>query len=317
MWFSRSKKAAEPSAVLQPGSRLGPYRLERRLGEGAVGVVWLATHVALKTPAALKLIRPDQPLTKPVVARFELEARATAALTSPHIARVWDFGPTESGSYYYASEYVDGLDLQELVVEHGPIPQARAVYFALQVCDALAAAHDHGVVHRDLKPGNLVVERNTDVVKVVDFGLVRAIGCDRDELTTPEHVAGTPGYLAPEVVISECRGECDVDGRADLYALGCVLYWLLCARLVFEAKTPIAQAAAHATQDPTPPSSLGVAGELDPALERVVLQCLRKKPDERPRDARQLRDLLTATGVGPRWSQEAALGWWQSMTAST
>jgi serine/threonine-protein kinase len=308
-WFSRSKSKVNPSGSgPHEGALIGPYRLERKLGEGAVGVVWLARHPTLGSPAAIKIVHPEQARSERVVARFELEAQSAAALSSPHIARVWDFGPTDFGSYYYASEFVDGLDLYQMVKKHGPVPQARAVFFAEQVCDALGAAHDRGMVHRDLKPGNIMVERNTDIAKVVDFGLVRAIGCDRDEPTTPVQVAGTPAYLAPEVIVSECRGECDVDGRADLYALGCVLYWLLTAKLVFDATTPEAQAVAHATEQPKPPSEVGA--EVHPSLERLILRCIRKDPDERPRDARQLRELLRGIDLGQRWSPDAALAWW-------
>ncbi len=314
-WFSQSKdKQAKRAADDGPreGAVIGSYRLERPLGSGAMGVVWLAKHTSLQTPCALKLIRPEQARSSEVVARFELEAKSAASLKSPHIAQVWDFGPTHFGGYYYASEYIDGLDLQQLVLEHGPLPQERAVYLAEQVCDSLSAAHDGGVIHRDLKPGNIVVERGVDVAKVVDFGLVRAIGCDRDEVTTPDRLAGTPGYLAPEVVVSECRGECDVDGRADLYALACVLYWLLTARLVFEAKTPVAQAAAHAVAVPLPPSARAPGQVIDAALERVILQCLEKAPEDRPKNARELRALLQSTGVARRWSPELASEWWNN-----
>lgn len=319
MWFSHSKKAAprERTGKARKGAMVGPYRLERRLGQGAVGSVWLATHAELGTQAALKMIREEHTASEPVIARFRFEAEATAGLDSPYIVRVWDFGATDFGSYYYASEYVQGTDLETLVKDFGPAPQTRAVHFAEQVCEALAVAHDHGVLHRDLKPANImVVSRpdHPDTVKVVDFGLVRAIGCDRDALTTPEGVAGTPGYLAPEVVASECRGECEVDGRADLYALGCVLYWLLTGRLVFDAVTPIAQAVAHATEQPQPPSTIGV--HIDPALEDLLLACLRKNADERPRDARELRERLKATGLGAQWTREKARLWWEAHSRS-
>lgn len=276
--------------------------------------MWLGEHHVLGSPAAIKIIHPDAASSDRAVARFELEAKSTASFTSPHIVKVWDYGRADDGSLYYACEYVPGLDLETLVKQHGPVPQARAVHFAEQVCDALSDAHSRGLLHRDLKPGNVMVAasaNDADQVKVVDFGLVRVVGCDREAPTTPEQVAGTPGYLAPEVVTSECRGECEVDGRADLYALGCILYFLLTQRLVFDALTPMAQALAHATERPKAPSNV-CTQPVEPELDALILRCLAKQPSERPATAEELRSLLVATGLAEQWTRDDARAWWNA-----
>ena len=300
------------STTTELSSAVGPYQLLRELGQGGMGTVWLARHETLNTKVAVKIIHGERALSERAVARFELEAHAMAALTSPNVARVWDYGRTDAGGYYYALEYIQGLDLRTMVKQYGPLPASRAVHFAEQVCDALGDAHDNGFIHRDLKPGNVVVSGNggiVDIAKVLDFGLVRAMGCDRDAPTTPETISGTPAYLAPEITSSECRGECHVDGRADLYSLGCVLYWLLTGELLFNAPTLVAQMVAHASEPPRPISQ--IADQRIPSdLDALVLQCLSKQPDDRPASAKELTKLLRSTGLAEQWSQTDAKAWW-------
>ena len=305
------------STTTELSSTIGPYRLLRALGQGGMGTVWLARHETRNTLVAIKIIQGERALSERSVARFELEARAMAALTSPHVARVWDYGRSDAGGYYYALEYIRGLDLWTMVKSYGPLPGSRAVHFAEQVCDALGDAHDHGFIHRDLKPANIVVAGTggiVDIAKVLDFGLVRAMGCDRDAPTTPEQITGTPAYLAPEIISSECRGECHVDGRADLYSLGCVLYWLLTGELVFDAPTLVAQIAAHAGEPPRPVSKVAKQ-PIPPDLDALILRCLSKQPDDRPSSARALAELLHATGLAEQWTQDDAKAWWAAHPA--
>ncbi len=305
------------STTAEPSSTVGPYQLLRELGHGGMGTVWLARHKTLNTRVAIKIIGGERALSERSVARFELEAHAMAALTSPHVARVWDYGRTDAGGYYYALEYIQGLDLQTMVKSYGPLPASRAVHFAEQVCDALGDAHRNGFIHRDLKPANIVIASTggiVDTAKVLDFGLVRAMGCDRDAPTTPEQISGTPAYLAPEITSSECRGECHVDGRADLYSLGCVLYWLLTGELLFDAPTLVGQIVAHACESPRPASQ--VAEQWIPSdLDALVLQCLSKRPEDRPASAQELAKLLRATGLAEQWTLADAKAWWAAHPA--
>ncbi|HEU4955624.1 MAG TPA: serine/threonine-protein kinase, partial [Gemmatimonadales bacterium] len=244
-------------------TELGQYLLEEKIGGGGMGEVWRARHRLLIRPAAIKLIRQramgamsgDPELQ---VRRFEREARATAALTSPHTVQLYDFGVAEDGRLYYVMELLDGLDLETLVRQHGPLPAERVVHLLRQVCAALQDAHGNGLVHRDIKPANVVVSRagtTFDFVKVLDFGLVRLdsardAGKDAINLSAEGSWSGTPGYMAPEVVL----GGADTDHRVDLYALGCVAYWLLTGMLVFEAENAMQMMLQHVQAQPKRPS---------------------------------------------------------------
>ncbi|MEO1174747.1 MAG: serine/threonine-protein kinase, partial [Myxococcota bacterium] len=248
------------------------------------------------------------------VRRFEREARATVSLKSPHTVDLYDFGVTAEGTCFYVMELLDGVDLETLVKEHGPVPAERAIYLLRQACHSLAEAHGRELVHRDIKPANLWLcsERagDFDHLKVLDFGLVTLqpkMGSSSTRLTSDGMITGTPAYLAPEAITSE-----DLDGRADIYSLGCVAYWLLTGRLVFEANTPMAMLVAHAKELPAPPSTLAelpVSAELD----ALVLSCLAKNPEDRPSSARELRRLLAACETEQRWTQERAGQWWMTL----
>ena len=299
-------------------AELGQYLLEERIGGGGMGEVWRARHRLLIRPAAVKLIRQpsfgamagDPEL---LVRRFEREARATAALTSPHTVQLYDFGVAEDGRLYYVMELLDGLDLDTLVRQHGLLPPERVVHLLRQVCAALQDAHLNGLVHRDIKPANIVVSRagtTFDFVKVLDFGLVKldsARVTDRNavNLSGADAWSGTPGYMAPEVVL----GAADPDLRVDLYALGCVAYWLLTGMLVFEGETAMQVMLQHAQAEPRRPSER--AGRpIPPALEDLIMQCLEKDPDRRPPSAEAVRERLDALHVAPVWAAERAEQWW-------
>jgi serine/threonine-protein kinase len=299
-------------------SELGQYLLEEKIGGGGMGEVWRARHRLLIRPAAIKLIRQralgamsgDPEL---LVRRFEREARATAALTSPHTVQLYDFGVTEDGRLYYVMELLDGLDLDTLVKQHGPLPAERIVHLLRQVCSALQDAHGNGLVHRDIKPANVVVSRagtTFDFVKVLDFGLVkldRGRDTDRNlvQLSADDSWSGTPGYMAPEVVL----GAGETDHRVDLYALGCVAYWLLTGKLVFEGENAMQVMMQHVQAQPKRPSHR-VDRPIPAPLEDLVMQCLEKDPAHRPASADVMRERLDAVPLTAVWTAERAEQWW-------
>jgi serine/threonine-protein kinase len=309
------------SAAREEVRELGSYRLLELLGEGGMGQVWRGEHSLLARPAAIKLVRePRRGKTGTLgsqaqveaYARFAREAQATAALTSPHTVSLYDYGVTEDGTLYYAMELLDGVDLDVLVEQFGPVSPARAVYLLRQACESLAEAHRAGLVHRDIKPANLMachVGERVDFVKVLDFGLVRRIRRTEEELVAsdPNYVLGTPAFMAPELASSPE----DIDGRVDIYALGCVAYWLLTGRLVFEASTVAGVVADHVHQEPVPPSQRARQG-IPASFEQLILECLAKDPQERPQTADELYRRLGKIHVGRPWSQQQAHAWWRS-----
>jgi eukaryotic-like serine/threonine-protein kinase len=290
---------------------MGSYRLEELLGRGGMGEVWRASHRMLARPAAIKLIRAEALASKQeklnaALARFEREAQVTALLESPHTVELFDFGTTDDGSLYYVMELLDGTDLESLVTDHGTLPARRVVHVLRQVCASLAEAHERGLVHRDIKPANIFLCRRGlehDFVKVLDFGLVRrGAEAEKEEdsgVTKTGAITGTPGFMAPEQVISKDPP----DARADLYAIGCVGYWLLTGRLVFEAPTVAAVLAAHAYKAPEPPSAHSDQ-DVPKALDALILRCLAKDPAERPQRAEEIDAELAA--IGDPWTQREA-----------
>ena len=289
---------------------LGAYQLESRLGAGGMGEVWRASHRMLARPAAVKLIAPSNLGDDAHAARirFEQEAQATALLRSPHTVEVYDFGLSSDGSFYYVMELLDGLDLQQLVHAHGPQPASRVVHILRQTCHSLGEAHAAGLVHRDIKPANILVCRygtDFDFVKVLDFGLVKKQKMAEDQaLTQQDRLVGTPAFLPPEVA----RGS-ELDGRADLYALGCVAYWLLTGSQVFKAGSPLELAVMHLQEEPVRPSKC-TETEIPADLEAVVMDCLHKEPVDRPSSADELADRLSKCDV-VAWSRHEAKSWWQ------
>jgi hypothetical protein len=297
---------------------MGSYVLGDLIASGGMGEVWQATHRFLARPAAVKLIKPDvlgtmtQQQREVLVQRFHREARAAANLRSPHTIQLFDFGVAGDGTFYYVMELLNGMDLQTLVEEHGPVPPARTVHILRQACESLAEAHDRGLIHRDIKPANIQVccmGHYFDYVKVLDFGLVKSqAAADRLDLrlTAPNVVAGTPAYLSPEGALGE-----PVDQRTDIYALGCVAYWMLTGRQVFEGQGVVQLMARHIHTPPEPPSLYSLF-QIPSDLEELVLACLSKQPEERPASARELADRLGQCDLEGEWSREHARLWWES-----
>lgn len=300
---------------LSEAREIGSYQLEKPLGQGGMGEVWVAWHRLLARPAALKLIRPEVLVGRvdraAIVRRFEREARATAALKSKHTVDIYDFGTTEEGDFYYIMELLDGLDFAQLIDRFGALPAGRVIYLLRQACHSLGEAHDAGLIHRDIKPSNLLTCRlgpDYDFVKVLDFGLVALRGARFDgatELTVEGQTAGTPAFMPPEVA----RGAVDVDRRADIYALGCVAYWLLTGQRVFTDDSPLAVIAHHLQTAPAPPSHRSEL-HVPTDLEQVVLACLEKDPALRPDGAWELDIRLAACESAADWDGRKAREWW-------
>lgn len=301
---------------MEPGRKYGSYVLVDPLGKGGMGQVWRARHEMLGRVAAVKLIRwemlgADEERARQFLRRFEREARATSRLRSPHTVAVYDYGVAADGTFYYAMELLEGLNLEELVRRHGPVPPERAVHFLAQACDSLAEAHAQGLIHRDVKPANLYACRlglQHDFIKVLDFGLVKPIpgsGLLETSLTIDGTALGSPAFMPPEVA----EGKRTIDARADLYALGCVAYWLLTGQYVFDGDSPLHVIARHLTAAPPPPSSRTTA-PIPPALESLVLECLGKDPAGRPAGARELLQRLRGLDLGAAWTPERAEAWW-------
>jgi len=298
----------------EKGHEMGSYKLEELLGRGGMGEVWRASHRLLARSAAIKLIRSESFGSDghELVRRFEREAKATAALRSPHTVNIYDFGTTEDGTFYYVMELLEGFDLETLVTRFGALPPERAVHILIQACHSLAEAHQGGLIHRDVKPANIYVCRyglDWDFVKLLDFGLVKnsELPTERGRpLTVAGVIAGTPGYMAPEMGL----GNPDVDWRADIYALGCVGYWLLTARPVFDlASSPIQVLMDHIQKQPPAPSER-TAAQIPPALDFILVQCLSKDPHERPQSMQDLAESLARVPLDEPWTQERARRWW-------
>ena len=296
---------------------MGSYRLGEPLGRGGMGEVYRATHRMLARPAAIKLIHPevlaaqDRKSAGLAVARFRREAEAAAQLRSPHTVELYDFGETEDGTLYFVMELLEGMDLETLLRREGPLPQERVIHILRQVCESLAEAHASGLIHRDIKPANIHVGKvglRHDFVKVLDFGLVKSVlpAAGEDSMATAAGLTpGTPAYMAPELALGE---KCD--GRADLYALGCVAYLLLTGQLVFDAGSGLQMIAKHIQETPAPPSERTEL-EVAPELDRVVMACLAKRPDDRPQSAAELDQMLAEIELEP-WSEEEATRWWRT-----
>jgi len=287
---------------------MGSYRLVSLIGRGGMGEVWRAEHRMLARQAAIKLIRADGAGGRDGLARFEREAQATATLRSPHTVQLYDFGLTEDGSFYSVMELLDGFPLDDLVDQWGPVPPARAVHVLLGVCRSLREAHTLGLVHRDIKPGNIFLCRSgtdVDFVKVLDFGLVKETARMDVSLTQTGFITGTPGFMAPEMAL----GRKEIDGRADLYSLACVGFYLLTGDTVFEKRTPIEVIMDHAkTPPPRPSSKSNVAIPED--LEDLLMDCLAKDPKERPESARELEKRLWGLHLRDYWTPDMAERWW-------
>jgi tRNA A-37 threonylcarbamoyl transferase component Bud32 len=296
---------------------MGSYELVELIGRGGMGEVYRATHRMLSRPAAIKLIRPEMlgaansESAQLAITRLRREAEAAATLRSPHTVELYDFGVTDDQTFYLVMELLEGMTLEALVRKTGPVPANRAIHILRQVCRSLEEAHASGLVHRDIKPANIHLGHQGlewDFVKVLDFGLVKSFtttGTDDSLGTEAGLTPGTPAYMPPEIALGEA-----VDGRADLYSLGCVAYYLLTGRLVFEAPNGLQMIAKHLREPPLPPSrftELSIPQELD----RLVLGCLAKKPVDRPGSAAELSRALAAVD-GEAWDEAQAMRWWRA-----
>ncbi len=308
-----SKRIHQLHEDLSRSQEFGSYHLEKLLGRGGMGEVWLARHRFLRREAAVKLVlaglleHATGAERRHIQKRFETEAQAIASLRSPHTVAIYDYGMAENGSLYYAMEYLNGLDAETLVEHYGPQPAGRVVWFLRQACESLEEAHEIGLVHRDIKPSNIFICRlgkRTDFVKIVDFGLVKELAGAKQAALTQSATTGTPAFMSPEQV----RGE-EVDARTDLYGLGCLAYFLLTGTVVFDKPSAMAMALAHLTERPDPPSARSEL-PVPESLARIVMTCLEKKPEDRPQSVCELRSLLDKCLDITPWTGADANRWW-------
>ena len=305
-------------AQVNKARAMGSYELVELLGRGGMGEVWTARHRLLSRVSAIKVIRPEMlgmgnaESARLLLRRFEREARVTSTLRSPHTVVLYDYGISGDGGFYYVMELLDGLDLETLVRRFGPQPAARVTALLRQAAKSLAEAHEKGLVHRDIKPRNIFSCRmgtDYDFIKVLDFGLVKVRVGDNDRtltgLTVDGVTTGTPTYIAPEVAL----GKADIDGRADLYSLACVGYWLLTGHLVFEGADAMSIALAHVQTPPVPPSHRTEIPVPRP-LDDLILRCLEKDPARRVQTARELFAQLDVCRGPDSWTAEDAEHWW-------
>jgi serine/threonine-protein kinase len=290
---------------VRAATQLGPYAIERKIGEGAMGVVYQARHRLLRRPTAVKLLQTKRGSSKEAQVRFEREVQVLSQLTHPNTVAVYDYGHSE-GDFYFAMEYLDGVNLERLIAGYGPQPAARVIYILVQVCGSLEEAHAKGLIHRDIKPANILLCRRGllhDVVKVVDFGLVKDVTADAADASMI--IAGTPRYIAPEAIADP-----GVAGPAsDLYSLGATAYFLLTGKPVFDGRTPMDLYMQHTTVEPVPPSQR-TDRPVPAALEALILRCLAKDPAARPAGAAELRRALAAMAEAPDWDEAKAAAWW-------
>jgi serine/threonine protein kinase len=299
----------------QKAEELGSYTLERVIGKGGMGEVWIAKHRLLHRIAAIKLIRQEMLSSQNmrnesmIRKRFEREAQATAQLRNPHTVALFDYGVTNEGLFYYVMELLDGVDLQTLVDKHGPMHPGRVKNILIQICESLEEAHRLKMVHRDVKPRNIFLSRlgwQHDFAKVLDFGLVKTeVRANETHMTLQGSATGTPAYMPPEVALNG-----SVDGRADIYSLGCVAYFMLTGELVFPEASATAMALAHVQKSPQAPSQR-TEQPIPTSLENVVLQCLHKDPLMRPGSAQELARRLEGLADIPVFSRDMAEMWWE------
>jgi serine/threonine-protein kinase len=306
--FAASRAAALQRRAFeaeQRAERIGQYTLKRKLGEGGMGEVWLAEHGLLRRPCAVKFVRPDQATSPATAARFAREVQAVTTLSHVNTVRVYDYGRADDGTFYLVMEYLDGPTLEELVRMVGPLPPGRVVHLLRQVCGALSEAHAAGLVHRDLKPGNVIVATlggQPDVAKLLDFGLVQDLSAETEgRLTRTGTILGTPAYMSPE----QASGESAVDARGDVYSLGAVAFFALTGRPPFQGKNIGQTLAAHRSEPP--PSLTALRPDVPEELAAVIARCLAKDPADRFQSAAELdRALGQCTCASARSTGRAA-----------
>jgi serine/threonine-protein kinase len=289
--------------------QLGKYLIHSELGEGGMGTVYFAQHSLMCRPTAVKVVTPGTDGAQTALARFEREIRLSATLTHPNTITIYDVGRTPDHLLYYAMEFLEGLDLQQLVEKHGALSPARTIHALTQVCDSLAEAHERNIIHRDIKPSNIFLTRRGgiyDFVKVLDFGLAKQIGSDTaSAITKTGMLFGTPRFIAPETVY----GDEQVDGRADLYALGGVAYWMLTGQPPFVSGSSVEVVIDHVKTIPKRPSQVTELS-IPTELEAIVMKCLEKKPGDRYQTAREMRRALENVPLEEQWNRDRAHEWW-------
>jgi serine/threonine protein kinase len=303
---ARLRRKAQKAEI--EAKQLGQYTLDAKLGAGAMGVVYKGHHAMLRRPTAIKMLDVDK-VNDASIQRFEREVQLTCQLNHPNTVAIYDYGRTPEGVFYYAMEFLDGVNLQTLVEHYGPQPESRVIRILSQICGSLYEAHSLGLVHRDIKPANIMLNRrgcDADVVKVLDFGLVKAIDEGKQAgMTAANALTGTPLYMAPEAI----QAPNTVDARSDLYAVGAVGYFLLTGKPVFDAASIVELYQQHVDVIPDPPSQrLGKA--ISSELEHAILTCLEKSRAKRPHTARDLAQLLARCPMASQWSVEESEEWW-------
>jgi serine/threonine protein kinase len=309
MLYAAKQQQAAQRATFE-ARRLGQYTLEEKIGAGGMGSVYRARHAMLRRPTAVKLLDPEK-MSRNSIARFEREVQLTSQLNHPNTITVYDYGRTSEGVFYYAMEYLEGITFHDLVNEYGPLPEGRVVHLLRQLCGSLAEAHASGLIHRDVKPANLILTCRGgiyDLVKVLDFGLVKAFGGDQDDRLTANHsLTGTPSYMSPEAISHPDT----IDARTDIYAVGAVGYFLLTKTPVFTANGLVELCRKHVQEQPDPPSQR-LGKPVSAAFERLLLDCLAKKPDDRPASAAVLLEALENLEPHPPWGRAEAQVWWSN-----
>jgi serine/threonine-protein kinase len=295
--------------------QFGQYKLTRRIGAGGMGEVYLAEHQLLKRPCVVKLIRPDRAGDPRNLARFQREVRATAKLSHWNTVEIFDYGRAADGTFYYVMEFLPGMSLGDIIEQFGPMPPERVIHLLRQACNALAEAHDMGLVHRDIKPGNIFAAKIGgiyDVAKLLDFGLVKPLLEEEPiHLTAEGTITGSPLFMSPE----QALGEANPDGRGDIYSLGAVGYYLLTGRPPFEGGAALKVIFAHAHDPVVPPAAL--RPEIPADLNAVILRCLEKSPADRFQTAVELEEALAACTSADLWTREQATRWWQDYERET
>jgi serine/threonine protein kinase len=308
---AKYQRLAQKSAI--EAKQLGQYHLDSQIGAGAMGMVYKGHHAMLRRPTAIKLLNADR-VNETTIARFEREVQITCKLNNPNTIAIYDYGRTPEGVFYYAMEYLDGINLQSLVERDGPQPEGRVIHILKQVCSSLNEAHSLALVHRDIKPANIMLNRRggePDVIKVLDFGLVQAIDEARQSKEAAG-IAGTPLYLSPEAIQTPAM----VDARSDLYAVGAVGYFLLTGGPVFQAQSLVELCQQHVDRHPDLPSKR-LRKPVSVELENALLACLEKSREKRPQTARELIDLLDQVPTARSWTRNDAVAWWNRHDRAT
>lgn len=305
---ARANRAARHATL--EARQLGQYTLEEKIGEGGMGVVYRGRHAMLRRPTAIKLLNVDNP-DELAIARFEREVQMTSQLNHPNTVAIYDYGRTPEDVFYYAMEFLDGADLSMLVHRTGCLPEGRVIHVLRQICGSLNEAHRAGLIHRDVKPSNVILCECGglyDVVKLLDFGLVRSIDASQNaQVTQGNVISGTPQYLSPEAVQTPDQ----LDGRSDLYSVGAVGYFLLTATPIFPSENPIEVCMQQVNSEPATPSER-LDRQIAEDLERVIMDCLAKRPGDRPQSAEDLAGRLMACRDATGWTADDARGWWEN-----